>query len=186
MNVLKFLAENLPQNSKAIEIGVFKGNFSRRFIRRCSPEKFILIDPWAAVSDQAHKHAWYHIDRGNDMDVIYNDVITRMEKNIQSGVVDIHRATSSVILPTLATGTFDFIFIDGDHLYTPLTFDLNHSFKLMKVGGIMLIDDYVMSDKFWWGDDVIRATHDFLSNHSSQVRIEKIHENQILVRKTSS
>lgn len=183
MNILRYLERTLPQQSHAIEIGVFRGAFSRRFLRRCNPEKLILVDPWINVDDPAHQSAWYHSARGNDMESIYNNVRTQMSTEVDNGRVEIHRSKSSEILPNLPDCAFDFIFVDGDHLYEPVSFDLNVSFQKLKHGGIMLIDDYKIDPKFWWGDDVVRAVHDFLAKHSSNILLEQISAGQIIVKK---
>jgi predicted O-methyltransferase YrrM len=183
MNVMRYLQETLPQHSHAIEIGVFKGRFSRKLLRRCNPAKLILIDPWVNVDDHAHRSAWYHSARGNDMDSIYNEVQAKMKQEIETGRVEIHRSTSAEILPMQPDGAFDFIFVDGDHLYDPVLFDLKMSFQKLKQGGMLLIDDYKVDAKFWWGDDVVRAVHDFLAEYSSKVLLEKIEDGQVIVKK---
>ncbi|WP_390915000.1 class I SAM-dependent methyltransferase [Pseudosulfitobacter sp. SM2401] len=186
MNILSYLEQTLPQNSQAIEIGVFKGGFSRKFLRRCNPARLILIDPWVSVDDPAHRSAWYHSERGNDMEAIYNDIRTQLRPEIDAGRVEIYRSTSAEVLPNQPDGAFDFIFVDGDHLYEPALLDLKVSFQKLKRGGIMLIDDYKMDAKFWWGDGVVRAVHDFLAQHSSNILLEKVTDGQIVVKKIGS
>ena len=39
-------------------------------------------------------------------------------------------------------GTFDVIYVDGDHTEGGALFDLNLSWQLLKAGGVMIIDDY--------------------------------------------
>jgi hypothetical protein len=45
---------------------------------------------------------------------------------------------------------FDFIYVDGDHNATGVIQDLVLSWELLKVGGIMLMDDYEMEAKDPW------------------------------------
>jgi predicted O-methyltransferase YrrM len=56
--------------------------------------------------------------------------------------VTIHRALSDAVLPTLG-GAFDFIYIDGDHRPFAVLSDAVHSWPRLKVGGILIFDDYL-------------------------------------------
>lgn len=51
------------------------------------------------------------------------------------------RGQSDNLLPLLNTNTFDVIFIDGDHAYTPVLKDIKNSLRLVKNGGIICGDD---------------------------------------------
>lgn len=51
------------------------------------------------------------------------------------------RGKSDNILPLLRPNTFDIIFIDGDHSYTPVLKDIKNSLDLVKEGGIICGDD---------------------------------------------
>ncbi len=51
------------------------------------------------------------------------------------------RGKSDNILPLLRENTFDIIFIDADHAYTPVLKDIKNSLALVKDGGIICGDD---------------------------------------------
>jgi predicted O-methyltransferase YrrM len=51
------------------------------------------------------------------------------------------RGQSDNILPLLRDNTFDIIFIDADHAYTPVKRDIQNSLSLVKEGGIICGDD---------------------------------------------
>lgn len=51
------------------------------------------------------------------------------------------RGKSDHILPLLRENTFDVVFIDGDHAYTPVLKDIKNSISLIKEGGIICGDD---------------------------------------------
>lgn len=69
------------------------------------------------------------------------------------------RGDSSSILPKLYDigERFDIIYVDGCHSYAKCKDDLQNSWKLLKDGGIMLVDDYDRDD---YG--VRQAVHEFL------------------------
>lgn len=54
------------------------------------------------------------------------------------------RGKSDNILPLLRPETFDIIFIDADHAYTPVLRDIKNSLDLVKDGGIICGDDLNM------------------------------------------
>lgn len=71
------------------------------------------------------------------------------EYNLRQHLGDIifYRESSGKVLIDLIKDNifkFDFIYVDGDHNACGLLEDLILSWKLLKVGGIMLIDDYEM------------------------------------------
>jgi len=51
------------------------------------------------------------------------------------------RGQSNNILPLLRENSFDVVFIDGDHAYTPVLRDIKNSLALVKDGGIICGDD---------------------------------------------
>jgi predicted O-methyltransferase YrrM len=51
------------------------------------------------------------------------------------------RGQSDSILPLLRPNTFDIIFIDADHAYTPVLRDIKNALDLVKEGGIICGDD---------------------------------------------
>jgi len=56
--------------------------------------------------------------------------------------VTVHRGLSDKVLPTLK-GAFDFIYIDGDHRPFAILSDAVHAWPRLKVGGILIFDDYL-------------------------------------------
>ena len=55
----RFLLDILPKNSIGAEIGVHKGDFSRKILRTVSPEALHLIDRWRHETSETYKDAWY-------------------------------------------------------------------------------------------------------------------------------
>jgi predicted O-methyltransferase YrrM len=77
------------------------------------------------------------------------------EYNLRQHLGDIifYREPSGKVLIDLIKDNifrFDFIYVDGDHNACNLLEDLILSWKLLKVGGIMLIDDYEMETTDPW------------------------------------
>jgi len=60
--------------------------------------------------------------------------------------VEINRGVSKQILPKLIAmgraSTYDLVYIDGDHTASNVLIDCSLGFDLLRVGGLMIIDDY--------------------------------------------
>ena len=92
-----FLLRQMPKGSACAEIGVFKGEFSQQILDQTQPRKLHLIDPWKFQASPEFATSWYGGDKGHDqhyMDLIYEEVRTRFQKQILSEVVEIHRKPS--------------------------------------------------------------------------------------------
>ncbi len=61
-----------------------------------------------------------------------------------AGIVDrVHliKGDSRTVLPTLITGSYDIVFIDGDHSYEFIKSDIENAKRLVRIGGIVCGDD---------------------------------------------
>lgn len=162
------------------EIGVFKAQFSRAILAAAKPRKLYLIDPWQNMSDPSLKSAWYAEGSPNDMEAIYRQVQSDLRAEIESGQVELLRATSVDGMAQIADGTLDFVYIDGDHRYEAVCRDLALAMQKVRPGGIIALDDYFLGG--WWGDGVVRATNEFIGAHPSRLRIERAGNGQVVLR----
>jgi predicted O-methyltransferase YrrM len=55
---------------------------------------------------------------------------------------------SDQVLPILPTQYFDLILVDGDHSYEGCKFDLQHSLRLLRPGGIIAVHDFEREQQF--------------------------------------
>jgi predicted O-methyltransferase YrrM len=68
-------------------------------------------------------------------------------------------------------GNYDFIYVDGSHLATDVMVDAVLSWKLLKVGGIMIFDDYGMVELSCEGDPPSHAINSFLSVYREALQV---------------
>ena len=102
-----------------------------------------------------------------------------IEKSGQAHKIIINRGYSNNIVPTFQDDFFDIIYIDGNHEPEYVLEDAVLSFRKLKVGGILIFDDYG-----WGGPDLTKKGIDgFLSGYHKRISYlgEKI--NQIFIRK---
>ena len=141
-----FLLEKLPKDSVGAEIGVHMGDFSASILERVKPSKLHLIDPWKYEDSETYSKAWYGgaAEGGQlELDDRYKAVLRRFEALIDSGKVEVHRGTSEDVGQNFQDGYFDWIYVDGNHLYEYVKKDLELYLRKVKVGGYLTGDDHI-------------------------------------------
>ncbi|MEB3357532.1 MAG: tetratricopeptide repeat protein [Synechococcales bacterium] len=78
---------------------------------------------------------------------------------------------SHAVLPTLARGTFDLIYIDGCHLADHVRKDGLLSLPLLKPGGFLIFDDYWWTDPAYPGQDPKRGIDAVLRQAQAQLDV---------------
>ncbi len=136
------LLKAMPQNGRCAEIGVWNGGFSGAILEETAPQELILIDPWDLLSGQ-EKDEWTHHKHQDHQEM------RRMFENVKSNYehlpnVQIRRGFSAEVLSSFPDCYFDWIYIDGNHLYEFVRKDLELGFRKVKPGGIIAGDDF-----FW-------------------------------------
>ena len=174
----KFL-EKLPKGGIAVEIGVWQGDFSPTIIELITPDKLVLIDPWAHIEDDSHAEAFVGRTGKTKMDRIFDGIVKKFETEIAAGQVALIRDFSVPALAQFTDQSISFAYVDGNYSYEGVSADLAALFPKMKRGGIMAFDDY--HRRGWWGDGVIRAINEFLGAHPRDLRIRAVVGAQIAI-----
>jgi hypothetical protein len=158
------LLEMLPKHSVGAEIGVHKGDFSAVILATVAPVRLHLIDPWHYESSSTYERAWYggQAKGGQtEMDERYESVLERFEDDIEAGTVVVHRAESAPVLASLPDDYFDWVYVDGNHLYEYVRQDLDWSLRKTKRGGLITGDDY--REGGWWEGGVKQAVDEVVA-----------------------
>jgi hypothetical protein len=172
----------LAHGGTGAEIGVFQGDFSAELLRT-QPARLHLIDPWRSVDDDRRRHAMYGVAQRSqaDMDQMHAGVVARFASEIATGQVVIHRAPSSVAFAALPNFSLDWVYIDGYHRYDTVLADLRMALAKTRPGGLICCDDHVVLG--WFGDDIVRAVHDFRLEAGSAVTLALIAGTQIVFQR---
>lgn len=137
------LAQLKPR--RVLEIGSYEGLSTTYIIEQCStfgPLQLHCVDTWAGAADLSPE--------------AMNGVEARFDRNVK---LAIERAASPVLLHKIkrrsslalsdyvARGElrFDLIYIDGSHTAADVLVDAVLAFQLLRVGGVMIFDDYLWS-----------------------------------------
>lgn len=143
-NRLRMLAQ-MPKNGRCAEIGVWNGGFSGAILDVTQPKELTLIDPWDLLSDQ-NKDEWTH-KKHQDHQIMRDMFENVTARYGQLPNVSIRKGFSAEVLETFEDDYFDWLYIDGNHLYEFVRQDVEIAFRKVRPGGIIAGDDY-----FWKKD----------------------------------
>jgi len=118
----------------ALEVGCFEGRSTCWFLENIlthPASQIVCVDTFAGSAEL------------RDMPQL-EGLQARFDDNVRafgSKVVKFVGA-STAVLPLLAPGAFDFAYIDGSHAAADVFSDLVLAWRLVKTGGILVLDDY--------------------------------------------
>jgi hypothetical protein len=170
INKRELLLQQMPTDGVCAEIGVWEGDFSSKILEVARPRVLHLIDPWKHESDEVYKDACYGGRKATSqeqMDAVHSRVAKRFATQIQAGKVIIHRTPSADAVSAFADGHFDWIYIDGNHLYDFVKLDLELWCPKVKRGGYITGDDY--TEGRWWKGGVKKAVDEFCSRKNCKL-----------------
>ena len=133
--------------------------------------KLYCIDPWEDYAEYS--------EYKNQQATIYNTFISNVENSGVKDKIIINRGYSNNVIPTLEDNFFDIIYIDGNHEPEYVLEDAVLSFRKLKIGGIMIFDDYG-----WGGKDLTqRGIDGFLSGYHKRITVLNLKASQVFIQK---
>lgn len=177
-----FLLQLFPKLSVGAEIGVNEGDFSERILEIVRPKRLHLIDPWEFKNDDLYRNTPYgseKIQNQKMMDEKYENVKKRFKTLINKNQVIINRGFSEASHNLFEDDYFDWVYIDGNHLYDFVKKDLEFYFSKVKLGGFIAGDDYYEGG--WCDGGVKKAVDEFVN--TGLVKIVQIKNNQFVLQK---
>jgi len=134
------------KNNKILELGCFKGEMSKWFsdnLLNHKESKLYCVDTWEGSVE-------YKTNFNNVKKTFKNNIETTFKKNIKNSKhpnkVKTYKATTTdFFVKFLATNKkpiFNLIYIDASHDARNVIMDAVLSFKVLKVGGYIVFDDY--------------------------------------------
>ena len=185
-DLVQFLPLQTQEEIHILEIGSFEGKSTVWFIENLLNNKnstISCIDPWVTYDQKNDSLNSYHKDISKkDLSnltegYIFSDEYETFVKNIneteRSPQVNIMKGFSDVLLPNLISNKkkYDIIFIDGNHTAPYVLSDAIMSWKLLKVNGIMIFDDYLWE---LYKPETLRpkmAVDNFISNYTDYLEV---------------
>jgi SAM-dependent methyltransferase len=153
------LLPHFPKDGVGAEIGVAEGAYSAAILAAAQPRELHLIDPWshleqgsdllgasALLADTARdRNVAFEAPPANSQgDEIFGAVVRRFEGDER---VRLHRQYSYKAAAGFEPGTFDFVYLDGNHHYEFVRRDLQDWAALLKPGGLLFGHDF-FEDEF--------------------------------------
>lgn len=131
-----------------LEIGSWVGASALSFaqglkIHNDNQGTITCVDAWKPFfnRDMHNDNVYVTMEQALSTETAYQ-LFSHNISTIQEPIICQHlRGQTDNILPLLRKNTFDIIFIDADHSYTPVLKDIKNSLALVKDGGIICGDD---------------------------------------------
>jgi predicted O-methyltransferase YrrM len=140
----RLLREFTP--ARIIEIGSWEGRSTCYLIEECANERFVelhCIDTWEG-SIEHDPAAMGLVEARFD-----GNLAKACELAAHPVALIKHKALSYVALAGLIAsgrvGDFDLVYVDGSHQASDVLLDAVLGFQLLRVGGVMIFDDYLWS-----------------------------------------
>lgn len=145
-NKLPQFLNNLGLISKGVEVGTFKGEFSKLILNGWNG-KLYMVDVWRALNDEEYNDSSNH---KNHIDA-YSETI----KNVE-GFEDrafMLRMSSKEASELFDDGSLDFVNIDANHKYQFVKEDIEYWYLKVKVGGLVMGHDYINQNLYKGKED---------------------------------
>lgn len=139
---------------EAVEVGVYRGEFSTMFLSKWHGRMLHCIDPWEVTP-------YFTGNRQDDFERARRKLDFLHPQRWKP-----MKATSPGATSSFADGSLDFVYIDADHNYQPVLEDLGAWWPKLKTGGMMAGHDFVdpMVVDGGWGRFVQPAVFDFCAS----------------------
>lgn len=164
----KYDLKNKP--IKALEVGSWEGMSSLFILATLPKATLISVDTWQGADEHQGSSTLQTIESNFDKNIeAYRDRSTKFKGTSFNFFNDY-----------VVKNSFDLIYIDGSHHTDDVIVDAIKGFELLKVGGIMIFDDY------FWGyynkpiDNPAGAVNAFLRLKEGAFKIECIYGQLIL------
>ena len=181
-----FLLENLKQKSKIVEIGTLAGDFAYHILKEYNPETLLLIDIFGQedtgvygkeTDSKKRFNSETHESWVRERFKQYGNVEIKCSKGFQE-LANYQKSLLKNSYWGSDDHLFDFIYLDSNHNYSNILKELFSAEPLIKVGGFIGINDYMINGIFTeeifnnsrWQDvsyGTMQATSFFLSKFSN-------------------
>ncbi len=139
----KHFLKRLPSNTIGVEVGVFRGAFTRSILEIVHPRELHLIDGWGRLHGDGAPHGGRNIRFGRMKPgaamAEVNKIIQRWD---HKGACKMHVEEDVACLKTFKDGFFDWIYMDSAHDYDRTLATLKVVERKLRPGGMILGHDW--------------------------------------------
>jgi hypothetical protein len=159
-----------------LEIGSFEGYSSLYFLENFPYSTVTCVDMWKNNEEQKE----FDLSK---IEISFDKNTHKYKNNLKKykqSSDQFFKNTNDII------NYYDIIYVDGDHYYETVFRDVMNSFKALKVGGIMILDDFIGYNFYKkYNENPIGAIVVFMNIHYRKISILKI-TSQIIIQKISN
>lgn len=158
---LEVLSTYLPEKSKCVELGSYRGDFADKILKIVNPRCLFLVDPYRVDESRRYGAGMAFLPVMYSTSEDYENVLSRFEKERNAGQVFVFRTTSQNLAKKVGERIFDCIYIDSDHTYEGVKKDLEDWMPKLKEGGVICGHDYTNDNEF----GVVQSVDEFIEEH---------------------
>jgi predicted O-methyltransferase YrrM len=118
-----------------VEIGVYKGKYSKWLLHGVPGLKLYLVDPWKAYDEYVEQH-------DEEGQKVLDECYAEAQVRLKDRNVEFIRKTSMEAVKDFEDESLDFVFIDGNHSFEYVIEDIAQWSKKVRKGGIVSGHDY--------------------------------------------
>ena len=156
----KFLIQKFDKELEGIEIGVYRAEHAEYMLKVLPIKKLFLID----------NYEYYGCDFRVGYDMRNAKKIMKKRLKKYEDKYKFIEESSDEAWKNFKSKRFDFIYVDGDHIYEQVKKDLENYYPLLKEGGLFGGDDFVNTfGRSKYG--VIQAVMEFVAKHNLKLFI---------------
>ena len=181
-HILRVFREHLNPTGKTriAEVGIARGDLSHQMTLALLKEKVDIeyhgIDPFYGSYDR--KDAFSKVLSSSGNSSRWATAILQELGELGCNFV-LHHKPSLLAVEDFANSSLDIIFLDGDHTYSAVVFDIKAWLPKLKKGGILGFDDFS-----WLFPGVVRAATEFSVCHNSTLHPMYSSHGNVYVHKT--
>jgi len=158
-----------------LEIGSWEGMSSCFILKTLPNARVTCVDTWDGSDEHLRMDALNRIEANFDFNTAdYGDRLTKLKQ--PSAVFFASHPEQS---------QFDFIHIDGSHHARDVMIDVTRGFSHLRVGGLMILDDYLWRDYDRLSDNPAVAINAFLKTNAGKYAFVLVNY-QVFLRKIAA
>jgi hypothetical protein len=131
----KTIFQQFP-NGKGVEVGVFKGHFSKNIIDNWNGTLY-MVDVWRPLDTESYND----ISNQTTPDTAYIDAMNSINGHEDRAIMI--RAKSEIAADIFPDNSLDFVYIDANHAYQYVVQDIQLWYPKVKPGGYICGHDYI-------------------------------------------
>jgi hypothetical protein len=168
--------QELNINPSVIEIGVCKGVNLKNILSSMNSKSSVLIDQWIPYSpfkdapsgSDLYKAGSKYFGGPVDNPETYENLFKYCQAEFPNSLILRKDSMSAAADLKEKNIKFDFIYIDGGHLYEEVYADLIAYESILSENGILMLDDFINSEEGKMQNlGVVQAVLDFLKNNKN-------------------